>query len=187
MSNYASVFVRPFAVGGIIVNKKQTTLDAVLKNVLPMDDNRTYKERRLNPLYCFQDEAQGFIKRNPRIQIITSFDKTEVALHSVLKNVLQTDDNRPYKERRLNPLYCFQDEAQGFIKRIVRPEPKPEPKKLIDETNLEMSEKSYKASAQVIRDYRWFEQEKDINQDFLINFGDSKMVAPKKKNRTIIC
>ena len=144
MSNYTSVFVRPFAVGGIIVNKKQTTIDAVLKNVLPRDDNR------------------------------------------------------PYKERRLNPLYCFQDEAQGFIKRIVRPEPKPKqeqpkkteeqkPKKAIDETNLEMSEISYKASAQVIRDYRWFEQEKDINQDFLINFGDSKMVAPKKKNRVIIC
>jgi hypothetical protein len=54
------------------------------------EDQRPYRERRVDPVYCEQDKTQGFKERK------------------------SSEDQRPYRERRVDPNYCEQDKAQGF-------------------------------------------------------------------------
>ena len=69
-------------------------------------DQRPYRERRVDPNYCKQDQAQGFKERKPK----------------------EEQDTRPYRERRVDPNYCKQDQAQGFKERKPKEEQDQRPK-----------------------------------------------------------
>ena len=78
---------------------------ALLGSLNISEDQRPYRERRVDPVYREQDKAQGFKERK------------------------SSEDQRPYRERRVDPNYCEQDKAQGFRDRRLPAHREQEPVK----------------------------------------------------------
>lgn len=106
------------------------------------------------------------------------------------------EDNRPYSERRLNPLYCRQDEANGFLPRkprihkpvpvpVPEPEPVQEPEPSDDEDEDEEGD-SFFDHVRRHADNEWSQSEQFGKLDFNIDYGNLPAVFPKRNKRLVI-
>jgi hypothetical protein len=153
--------------------------------------------------------------RKPRIRI--DFDeeteKNSQAASQLLENLTVEEDRRPYRERRIDPVYCEQDVKQGFRDRRqprpVKQEPvKQEPVKqsppfvmnhsvaIMIATYLriginEVTEEIYRNNAQYVRDIRRDEMDKQKDEDIAegrkpLDYSKAPANPPKRKQKVII-